>query len=250
MPKTYYNLDPQTYDDQFWWKTNDIEFWKSLLSNKEQTILELACGSGRIAVPFIREKYQYIGLDISKKYCQHAIDKLKIFSNQKIIYNYDMQDFTFDEKFDNIFIGFNSWLHLLNETDAVQCLNSIKKHMHKKSKFYIDIFVPSPLFLYRPKDVALPILEFFDTQKKSTIYVEEILDYDKSTEIANITWLYKEKEKYYMEFNFKMKMYYPDTINRLLTENNFIITNIWGNYQLEEFSEESNQQIYECQLNI
>ena len=64
MPKTYYNLDPQTYDDQFWWKTNDIEFWKSLLSNKEQTILELACGSGRIAVPFIREKYQYIGLDI------------------------------------------------------------------------------------------------------------------------------------------------------------------------------------------
>jgi hypothetical protein len=161
-----------------------------------------------------------------------------------------MKEFIFEKKFDNIFIGFNSWLHLLKESDATQCLSSIKKHMHRNSKFYIDIFVPSPLFLYRPKDVALPILEFFDTKKKSTIYVEEILDYDKSNEIANITWLYKKKEKYYMEFNFKMKMYYPDTMTRLLTENNFIINNIWGNYDQGKFTEESNQQIYECQLNI
>ena len=55
--------------------------------------------------------------------------------------------------------------------------------MHSKSKLYIDIFVPSPLFLYRPKNVAVPVLEFFDTKRKKIIYIDEILDYNKNKEI-------------------------------------------------------------------
>ena len=49
-----------------------------------------------------------------------------------------------------------------------------------------------------------------------------------------------------MEFNFKMKMYYPDTMNRLLIDNGFVINKIWGSYDKEKFSEESNLQIYKC----
>ena len=36
----YYMIDPQTYDDQFWWKKDDIEFWKSILIGHDVTILE------------------------------------------------------------------------------------------------------------------------------------------------------------------------------------------------------------------
>ena len=150
MPKNYYQLDPQTYDDQFWWKTNDIEFWKSILTNKNKTILELASGTGRIAVPLIREGYKYVGLDISETYCKYASDKLKIFSKKQIIYNYDMKNFFFKKNFDNIIIGFNSWLHLFKEKEAIQCLNSIKNHMHSKSKLYIDILFQAPFFYIDP----------------------------------------------------------------------------------------------------
>ena len=40
----YYSIPPQLYDDQFWWKKDDIEFWKSTLvtSHTRTTILELA----------------------------------------------------------------------------------------------------------------------------------------------------------------------------------------------------------------
>ena len=250
MPEKYYSLNPKIYDDQFWWKKDDVEFWKILFSNKNKAILELACGSGRLGIPLIKEGVKYTGLDISKQYCQHAINKVKTYTDSKIIYNYDMRNFKLNNTFDNIFIGFNSWLHLFNEADVFNCLKSVKLHMNSKSKFYIDIFVPNPLFLYRPKDIALPILEYYDSKKKSMVYIDEILDYNRSNEIASITWLYKNKKKYFMEFNFQMKMYYPDTMFRLLTDNNFIIKNIWGNYQKEAFSEDSSQQIYECQIKV
>ena len=34
--------DPQRYDDQYWWKKNDIEFWKNIYSKiPGKNILEL-----------------------------------------------------------------------------------------------------------------------------------------------------------------------------------------------------------------
>ena len=33
MNNEYYNISPQIYDDQFWWKKDDIEFWKFLKPN-------------------------------------------------------------------------------------------------------------------------------------------------------------------------------------------------------------------------
>ena len=248
--KDYYQLNPQRYNDQFWWKTNDIEFWKNLFKYKNHTILELAAGTGRIGLPLIKEGFNYQGIDISQSYCNYANKQFKKYLNKEIIYNEDIRKFNLNKKFDYIFIGFNSWLHLLSYKDAKDCLKSIKKHMRATSKLYIDIFVPSPLFLYRPKDVAVPVLEFFDSQKKEIIFVDEIIDYNKKKEIIDINWLYKNKNKYFSEFNFKMKMYYPDKMINLLTENNFIINNIWGDYDKRKFNEDSNLQIYDCQLNI
>ncbi len=251
MPlKDYYKLDPQTYDDQFWWKTNDIEFWKNIFNSKNKNILELAAGTGRIGLPLIKEGYNYKGIDISKSYCNYANNKFRKYINKPIIYNDDMRNFNLNQIFNIIFIGFNSWLHLMNDKDVKKCLESIKKHMNAKSKLYIDIFVPSPSFLDRSHDLALPILEFFDTKKKKITYIDEIIDYDQNKEIIFITWLYKNKKKCFLEFHFKMKMYYPDKMINLLIENNFIINNIWGDYDQNKFGHDSQLQIYECKLNI
>ena len=68
----YYMIDPQTYDDQFWWKKDDIEFWKSVLIANDATILELAAGTGRLGIPLVREGAQYTGLELSTEYVKYA----------------------------------------------------------------------------------------------------------------------------------------------------------------------------------
>ena len=118
-PKSYYSLSPQTYNDQFWWKKDDIEFWKQIFLNPNATILELAAGTGRLALPLIREKLQYKGLELSREYCNFANKQLDNISDKKHIIQGDMRTFNFNKTFDNIFIGFNSLLHLLNEEDLI-----------------------------------------------------------------------------------------------------------------------------------
>ena len=43
-------------------------------------------------------------------------------------------------------------------------------------------------------------------------------------------------------------MYYPDTMNRMITDTGLHINRLWGDHDFNEFNESSELQIYECQL--
>ena len=51
-----------------------------------------------------------------------------------------------------------------------------------------------------------------------------------------------------LKYNFTMKMYFPDTMNRLIIDAGLKINNLWGNHELSCFDESSQVQIYECKL--
>jgi len=242
----YYIISPQTYDDQFWWKKDDIEFWKEIITSNNK-VLELASGTGRIGLPLIKNDVDYTGLDISDDYVNFA--NLK-FANYNPFIQGDMKDFQLKTNYDVIFIGFNSLLHLLSEKDFLMCLNSIKKHMHSKTKLYIDLFVPHASFLYRDESSKVIVMEFFDSQQQHLSIIEETLSYNDTNEIVSVKWRYKNKTTNYIYniFDFKMKIYYPDSINRILSDAGLNVINLWGSYNKDSFTDISELQIYEIGL--
>ena len=242
----YHN--PQCYDDQYWWKKNDIEFWKNIYKKSHANkILELGCGTGRLGLPLIRDGANYTGLEISKEFCKYAKQKISAYGFNCNIINKDFRNFNIDKKYDIIFIGFNTFLHLLNDSDAMHFLTSVKQHMNNKTLFYIDIFVPNPEFLYK-RNKRMKNFEYVDSKTNETIYVDEICQYDNTTEVMKVKWIYYSKNKTEEEREFTMRMYFPDTMNRLLVDSGLTITNLWGDYYQSEFNELSELQIYECQL--
>ena len=239
--------DPQRYDDEYWWKSDDFEFWKGIFNKVSgNKVLELASGTGRLAIPLIREGAEYTGIEISPQFCAQSIKKLKSHNMSFNIHEGDIRDFNLNETFDLIFIGFNSFLHLLDNGDAEACLQCVKKHMHEKTLFVIDIFVPNPLFLYRP-EIRFPVMEYKDSETNSLVTVEEISVYDPESEINKITWYYNTAQKKDDTiYSFTMRMYFPDTMNRMLVENEFEILQDLGSHNFDEFKESSELQIYIC----
>jgi len=242
--------DPQRYDDEYWWKTDDIEFWKKILEMAPgKKVLELAAGTARLAIPLIREGAKYTGVEISPEFCKQAEKKLSQHKMDATFLQGDVRKLNLEQTYDLIFIGFNSFLHLLKDEDAEACLMCVKKHMHKDTLFVIDIFVPNPLFLYRP-ETRFPVMEYIDSITGELIKVEEISVYHPDSGINNITWFYntptKRDDKVY---SFTMRMYFPDTMNRLLIDAGFTIQEMIGTHDFTKFQEDSELQIYLCGLN-
>ncbi len=242
--------DALRYDDEHWWKKDDMEFWKKMLEESSgNRVLELAAGTGRLALPLIRAGADYTGIEISPEFVERANLKIKPEMKGGQVLPGDIRDFHLDETFDLIFIGFNSFLHMLTNDDATACLLCVREHMHENSRFIIDIFRPDPLFLYRPENRRFPTMEYMDSETQKRVTVEESNVYDPETEINKIRWYYSTEEKNDDRiYDFSMRMFWPDTMNRLLTDAGFTILHVWGNYEKKDFDEESNLQIYVAKI--
>ena len=197
----------------------------------------------------VRDGANYTGLELSSEFADVAKKKLSKYSNSYKILVGDMRDFKLNENYDLIFIGFNSFLHLLTDKDVNSFFSCIKKHMHSESRFIIDIFTPNPLFLYRPEEIQFPVLEYFDSFSKKLIKVKESNEYDIETEINELTWFfYNKEEKLIATEHFSMRMYFPSKMNQLLIDNGFNILNQWGDYYRTPLNEISKLQIFNTSL--
>ena len=93
-------------------------------------------------------------------------------------------------------------------------------------------------------------MEYNDSITGKLTKVEEVSVYNPDSGINNITWFYntptKADDKVY---SFTMRMYFPDTMNRLLIDAGFTIQKMIGTHDFTEFQEDSELQIYLCVLN-
>ena len=239
----------QLYDDIHWWKKDDMDFWSNLFFERKcKSVLELACGTGRLAPIFLRQGAEYTGLEVNYDFIKAAKKKLFQYQNVNIIKG-DMRFFNLNKTFDFIFIGFNSFLHLLTDTDMNNFLQCVKKHMHKNTCFLIDIYIPNSLFLYKPEGHRFPVLEFTDTIKNKYVFVEESNIYDTKTDINKMTWYFSTKEEADFDIReFFVRMYFPSYMNQILIDNGFYIHNQWGDYYRSPLNEASKLQIYDIGL--
>ena len=70
--------------------------------------------------------------------------------------------------------------------------------------------------------------------------------YHQKTEINKINWIFDINNNQNDEYQFEMRMLYPDTIDRLLFETGFLIKQKLGDYDGRSFNENSLLQIYVC----
>ena len=234
--------DPQLYDAAHAWKTNDIEFITNCALEHGGPILEMASGTGRLAVPLIKKGFNYTGVELSEPFVEFTKKKLTSIKSVHNIVQGDMKNIDLKKKYRFIFIGFNSICHLLTNKDLSKFFNCVYAHLLDGGLFLIDTFVPNPIFLYRP-NLKTHVMEF-DLPNGEQCIVNEVNQYDPDTQINQIKWFFESSKV--DQFLFDMHMIYPDTMDRLLSESGFKIYNKFGDYDKSPFSSESHLQIYLC----
>ena len=84
-------------------------------------------------------------------------------------------------------------------------------------------------------------------QKSLNIKETQKNQFEEDTEINHIHWYFDREDGGSVdEYEFDMRMIYPDTMDRVLSDSDFTIDEKWGDYDGEPFDETSLLQLYIC----
>jgi SAM-dependent methyltransferase len=238
---------PELYDaihkDYRW----DNKLVKYFANKAGGPVLELASGTGRLAKIILELGLVYTGLDTSKEYIK--ISK-KRYGARGTFHVQNMQNFRLKTKFSFIFIGFNSFLHNLTDDEAINCLKCVSDHLTDNGLFLLSAYIPDPSFLFRNPNKLSSATDYFTFKNHQCRIMERNL-YNQETEINRLTWfLEKDGELQPEKYSFKMRMFYPHTMDLLFENSGLMIKEKLGDYDGSRMNQDSDMQIYICKKQI
>jgi hypothetical protein len=110
--------------------------------------LELAIGTGRIALPLAATGVRVDGIDISKAMVAKLRDKPG--GDRLVVTIGDFADVSVAESYRLVYVVFNSLFNLLTQDDQVRCFENVAAHLTDDGAFVVETFVPT--FLMRLRD--------------------------------------------------------------------------------------------------
>lgn len=106
-------------------------------------VLELGIGTGRFALPLAEQGLEVVGIDaspamIEKLRAKPGGDEIRVVEGSFA----DFPPALDGERFDLIFVVFNTFFALLTQEEQVQCFRSAARHLAENGHFLIEAFAP------------------------------------------------------------------------------------------------------------
>jgi ubiquinone/menaquinone biosynthesis C-methylase UbiE len=121
----------QTYDDSVPDWPGEMEFYRALVleaKQKDQSLLEIACGTGRVAIRLAREGIETVGLDISPQMLAVAREKSRDIPDIRWV-QADMCAFDLGRTFGLVLIPGHAFQNLNTPEEQFACMECIHRHL-------------------------------------------------------------------------------------------------------------------------
>ena len=248
--KSKYNVGNLIYDAAIYDGMNtdmaDLKFYSQWLpKQKDASILELCCGTGRLTIPIAQKGYDICGVDHTPSMLEQARKKASKAGLAIAFIEADVRTLELPGEYDLIFIPFNSIHHLYENEDLFKTLEVVKKQLKDGSLFLFDCFNPNIQFLAAGKREPKKIAEY-KTLDGREVLIKERTQYENKTQINRIEWHYFINGEFDSVQNLDMRMFFPQELDAYLRWCGFHILEKYGNFEEEPFEDHSEKQIFVC----
>jgi SAM-dependent methyltransferase len=243
--------DPQTFDleDEGYYDDWQLtEQWARALGGP---LLDLACGTGRMALRLAAQGYQVTGVDITPEMIEWARRKA---TKQAISIEWvvaDARTFQLQKQFSFIYMLENVFQFFLMREDQQAMLARVCEHLLPEGCFLFETRNPNPRNLL---EVRHPDPQKYALPGGGQLVATEEQYYDPMTQIQHYTrhLTFHRPGGHSEEKTLRTALRYvfPREIEALLFYNGFQIRASYGNWQQEPLTATSPCMIYVCQRRV
>jgi SAM-dependent methyltransferase len=240
--------DPETYDVEVEAYADDqplIEQWARELGGP---LLDLACGTGRVALRMAAKGYQVTGVDIMPEMIAQARKKAAARGLSVEWVVADARSFQLQRQFPFIFMVCNAFQFFPQREDLEGLLTRAREHIQPDGCFLFETRNPTPRNLL---EVRYPEPQRYTTPDGGRLVVLEEQYYDPITQIQHytrhLTFHRPDGSQQEKTQRTALRYVYPQEMEALLHYNGWRIRTCYGNWQQEPLTADSRSMIYVCQ---
>lgn len=233
----------------------DVPFFLKQLPKRRLSILELATGTARAAIPIAQAGHTVVGVERDPAMlaiAKRKRDAVGLTDSQLRLLRGDVLKLNLRNKFDRIAIFFNTFLAFTRLEQQDRLLQNVRRHLEPNGKFWLDIFHPDHSMLAERRSRRLDPFTFHVPALDRTVSMEIDIRRDMSRQFIELTYRYKwfdpRGRERRQRTKIEMTAIFPRELQLLLERNNFRIDNLYGDYDGSPLSANSPRMIAECRM--
>ncbi len=229
----YYDAEDQSLDMLY----RDVPFFLGHLPRRRQSVLELAVGTARAAIPIAQAGHRVVGVDCAADMLEIARrkrDSVGLSDKQLQLSHGDATSLELGRRFDWVCIFFNTFLNFttLQQQDGV--LRTVRRHLKPRGRFWLDIFYPNLELLAQSHSHHLTPTLFHVPPLDRTVLRETEIWRDPARQVQHIIHHYRWFDQMGCEHNekvqFDLTFLFPRELRLLLERNGLKLRQTYGDY--------------------
>ena len=249
--------DPALYEYEYRRRRDDVNYYAALASSHlaaGSQVLDLCCGSGRVARAILRRDFHVVGVDRSEAMLARArasVARLpkRCRDHGEFICG-DMRDLNLNRKFPLIISAFNSLEHLYSRADIERCLASVKRHLQPRGLFGFDVQMPDLSWLLRDPEKHWARTKFRHPATNQLLVYSTNHVYDPVAQVTSIRFYYEPleagplKETAIVRLN--QRKFFPAELRALLHYAGFEVISHDADFDGDDLDEFAESQVLLC----
>lgn len=242
-------VDPVNYDLEVGGDKPSHHFYADLAKQFGGAVLEVACGTGLVAIPLAQQGLPVTGMDIVPEMLEQAKRKSEALGLSIRWFQGDARNFDLNEKFNFIYITGNAFQAFPNNADQQDLLQNIRNHLTTGGVFAFETRNPN----WEDCSTDLNEAEWmtYTNNKGYSVRITETREYDHVAQVLvyNLYRRWKEegadKERI---THIAIRYTFPQELNALLERNGFQILHQYGDWDKSPLTKDSPSIISVCKL--
>lgn len=251
--------DAALYDFEYRRRRADINFYRRLAQDRlafspRGPILDLACGTGRLMIPLLRDGHQVVGLDCSAAMLSAARKRVSRLAPLRrkscLILRADMRSFSCAPRFSLAVAAFHSVQHLYALRDFRAFLRATRAALVPGGWLAFDVLPPDPRWVFRDPVRRWGRTRFRHPSSGQRLIYTNNHEYDRRRQVLHMRIYYQPVDAQGRPSGPERvvrlchRQLEPGQVQTLLAEQGFRLLESFGGFDGRPLDQDSDEHIY------